>query len=82
MLSIAASQRVLQQCGTVPVALFGRIDADHWQIPMGLDGMIAIHRLQQRKHVCLILFGDRILQERKKHLFIGMHARWKPQGRA
>src|SRR5262245_28226161 len=41
--------------------------------------MITIHLFEQRKDLCLISFGDGLLQQRKKRFFIGMNTWRKPK---
>src|SRR5262245_65705785 len=41
--------------------------------------MVLIHPFEQRKDVCLISFGDGLVQQREQRFFIRMDTRWKPK---
>ena len=72
---------MFQQCRAVAIALVGRIDTDHRQIPVRLGRMISIHLFEQRKYFCLIPLRNTILQQCIECFFIGMDPWWKPKRR-
>src|SRR5262245_16475182 len=56
-IAIAPLQHADQQGRSVPLALLFGIDADEWQVPVGLPGMESAHLLEHGEHGFLQWIG-------------------------